>query len=424
MLNAYRDLFAVPGTRLLVTAGLAARAPRAMVGLGIVGMVCQRTGNYALAGALCCCYSLSVAAAGPLVARAVDRHGQRRAARATTAAGACALVALLLCSALGAPLWTQFPWAVLAGVLPNVGGMMRARWQARYREGPRLHTAFSMESVADEVSFVIGPILALSLATQVFPEAGVAVALLCTVAGTWIVTARRGGEPAARPAEREHRGSLLVRHPGLSVLVLVFCAFGAVFGAIEVITVAFATAHGHRAAASFALAGFGVTSGAAGLVMGACRGRFLTPRHLVVGLGVLALSLIPLLVVGSLPVLVAELLLTGLFISPNVIIANALVERIVPQARLNEGLTWLLSGTSLGVSLGSLVGGFAVDRVGTPMAYGVPVTFGLCSTVIAAAGCRTMSRAVRPPSAIRAGTGTDARGVRDAEKDAPSPAAR
>ncbi|WP_327071061.1 MFS transporter [Kitasatospora sp. NBC_01302] len=393
MFRPYRDLFTRPGAKPLVAAGLIARAPRAMTGIAILAMVTQRTGDYALASAECATYSLACAVLAPLVSRQADRHGQRRAARPALALALTALAVLAGCNWSGAPAWTAFPCVAVAGTMPDVAGMIRSRWTALYRSDPRLHTAFSVESVSDELTFIAGPICALTLATLVFPEAGLLCAMLFALVGVWAVTAQRRTEPepVARPTAAGRTGSVARNH-GLQVLVLSFIAFGSIFSATEVITVAFATERGHPAAASYALACYGITSCLAGLVVGALHPRSALPVRLLTGFAVLTLSTVPLVFVHSLLTLAAVLLLTGACISPTMITANLLVQRLVPAARRNEGLTLLLSGLSIGLAAGSVVGGWAVVHLGAAHAFVVPVGCALCALLTVLAGQRTLRR--------------------------------
>ena len=79
--------------------------------------------------------------------------------------------------------------------MPSLGTMVRARWSVLLAGSPSLHAAFSFESVADELCFVIGPAAVTLLATEVFPASGVGVAALLCVAGTLWFAAQRGTEP-------------------------------------------------------------------------------------------------------------------------------------------------------------------------------------------------------------------------------------
>ncbi|MFK0296569.1 MFS transporter [Streptomyces sp. NPDC090442] len=400
MFSAYRALSQVPGARPLFAAGVVARLPRAMVGLGIVTMVARRTGDYALGGAVCAAYSLAVAVLGPLIARAVDRHGQRRVARPALTCAFGALTGLVACSAAGAPGWALFPCALVAGTMPNVGGLVRARWAHHCPDERALHTAYSAESVADELAFVVGPILAVMLATVLFPEAGVLAAIAAGVTGLLALTAQRSTEPPAAPATGRAPHHSVLRTPGMPVLVAVFVAFGTIFSSTEVITVAFATAHGDRGAAAFALAAFGVTSAVAGLVTGASRPRCAPPVRLAITLLALALSLLGLPFAGGVGRLTLVLLLAGLFISPSLITTYGLVARLVARERLNEGLTWLLSAITLGLSLGSVTGGYAADWIGPQHALWLPACCALLSALFATLGISRLSGAPGTPRAV------------------------
>ncbi|MGK5627849.1 MFS transporter [Streptomyces sp. URMC 123] len=392
MLSLYRDLFTLPGTKPLAVAGLIGRAPRAMIGIGIVGMLSQRTGDYALAGAVAAAFSISLAALGPLIARCVDRRGQRAAARPALAVALLGLAGLALCGATGAPAWVHLPCAAVAGALPNVGSLMRARWSALCRDDRTLHTAFSLESVADELTFVLGPILALTLATAVLPEAGVLCAMVFALVGTVGVTAQRRTEPAPRPAPPARaRGA---GHPGLWTLVPTFLALGGVFGSLDVVVVAFATERGQRGAASLALACLALSSCVAGLVLGALRPARALPPRLLRCVSALALATVPLLLAQNLPEVAGSLLVAGIFVSPAIVTANSLVERLVPAARLNEGLTWLMSGISGGMSLGALVGGWAVAGAGAHLAFAVPVALAGCAVLVVLCGIRRLGPVV------------------------------
>ena len=76
MRNPYRELFKAPGAASFVLAGLMARLALPMAGIGIITMLSQLRGAYALAGAVAATFSLSTALLAPWISRRVDRHGQ------------------------------------------------------------------------------------------------------------------------------------------------------------------------------------------------------------------------------------------------------------------------------------------------------------------------------------------------------------
>ena len=78
MANPYRELFNAPGARNFVLAGMIARMPISMTGIGVITMLSQLKGGYALAGAVAATFALATAFCAPQVSRLVDRYGQRR----------------------------------------------------------------------------------------------------------------------------------------------------------------------------------------------------------------------------------------------------------------------------------------------------------------------------------------------------------
>ncbi len=83
---------------------------------------------------------------------------------------ALATAALIVAVQSHLPIWAVFvPGAIAGAAMPSLGTMVRARWSVLLAGSPRLHAAFSFESVADELCFVIGPAAVTLLATEVFP---------------------------------------------------------------------------------------------------------------------------------------------------------------------------------------------------------------------------------------------------------------
>ncbi|MFI6447401.1 MFS transporter [Kitasatospora sp. NPDC050543] len=393
MLSSYRQIFAAPGSLAFSLTGFISRLPISMTGIGIVTMLSQLRGSYGVAGAVSAVLALAAAVAGPQVSRLVDRYGQRRVALPATAITIAAAAGLLLCARLDAPDWTLFVCAAAMGGMPSTGAMVRARWAYLYSdEAPKLHTAYSFEAVMDEVCFIVGPILAIGLATAVFPEAGVLLAGVFLSVGMVLFTAQRRTEPPVHPAAH-HTGGSAIRNAGLQVLVLTFVATGAIFGSVEVVTVAFAQEQGHTAAASLVLALYALGSCLAGVVFGTLRLKGSMAGRFLGGVAVMAVSMIPLVVVAEtvtgiagLVSIGAALFLAGISISPTLITAMALVERLVPAAQLTEGMTWTTTGLALGVALGSSAAGWMVDAAGAPAAYWVPVSAAAFGALTALAG--------------------------------------
>ena len=78
MLDTYRAVFRAPGTAAFAPAGFVMRMPIAMFPIGLVLIISARTGHYGFAGVLSALYVLGDGPGNPVLARVVDRFGQRR----------------------------------------------------------------------------------------------------------------------------------------------------------------------------------------------------------------------------------------------------------------------------------------------------------------------------------------------------------
>ncbi|ACX88542.1 major facilitator superfamily MFS_1 [Pectobacterium parmentieri WPP163] len=378
MLNPYRELFAAPGTRGFALAGLLARISLPMTGIGIITMLSQLRGSYALAGAVSATFVLTYALLSPQISRLVDQHGQGRVLPLATIISAIGMLFLLASSRWQAPDWTLFIGALLAGFMPSMSAMVRTRWTAIYRGHPHLQTAYSLETVFDEVTFIAGPPLAVGLSVAMFPQAGPLAAVLLLVVGVFALVTQCGTEP---PVEKRDvstvRSVMVIKQANVRLLTLLMAAMGIIVGTVDIVSVAFAEQRGQPAAASLVLSAYAFGSCLAGLLFGALKLR--TPLHRLLLLGGVATTAttLPLLLAGSIPALAAAVLIAGLFFAPTMIVAMSLVERLVPEHRLTEGMTWLLAGLNVGVALGAAVSGYVVDEGGARAGFAVALCAGV-----------------------------------------------
>lgn len=398
----YRRLLALPGARAFTIGNLMARLPMGMFSVSAVVMIAGTRGSYALAGAVTATGLAATALVAPWTARLVDRHGQARVALPATLVAALGSLALLLCVRYDAPAWTLFAAYAATATTPNTGGMARARW-AHLLKGHEadkggtgstgaadaLHTANSFEQAADELCFMLGPVLAAFLCTAFFPEAGTLVGVVLLVSGMLLFTAQRSTEPPARPRPT---AKAPFRVPGIPPLLVVCLAMGGVFGAMEVVTIAFADAQGHRAAAGVVLALQAAGSCAAGLLYGALKpagpAEHRLPWCVAAMTALLTLPLLAASLTGSLPLLALTLLVAGMATAPTMVTTMTLVQHRTPEGRLNEGMTLAVTGLLGGIACGSAAGGWTVEHASPTAAYGVPVTAAAVALLLALAPAR------------------------------------
>lgn len=392
MVSAYRRVLSRDGALAFSGAGGVARLPISMVGIGIVLAVSSLYDSYALAGRVSAVLVVTSALTAPLIARLVDRHGQARVMFPVLAVSTVGLTSLVVALLARAPEPVLYATAVVSGITGQFGSLVRARWSHLLRgDGDALHTAYSFEAALDEVVFIVGPATATILATSVAPTAGIVVPLVAgLVGGTWLLVQRRTEPPpSGRHAEG---GRSLVRLPGMLVLVVVFLAMGAIFGATDVSTVAFSEEAGHKSAAGFILAVFAAGSLVSGLLYGAR--SWVRPLWVRFGIGMVALTVgVSLFVlVHALWALAAVMFVTGFAIAPTLINGNGLVQELVPAARLTEGLTWVGTSLGVGVSIGSSLAGSRIDAQGSHGGFLVVVVAGVAALVATVASLRTLRR--------------------------------
>ncbi|MDH6518702.1 putative MFS family arabinose efflux permease [Streptomyces sp. SAI-135] len=383
----YRRLLATPGARAFTIGNLLARLPMGMFGVSAVVMIAGTRGSYALAGAVTATGLAATAVVAPWTARLVDRHGQAKIAVPATVLAALGSLALLLCVRLGAPAWTLFVSYAATATTPNLGGMSRARW-AHLLDGDEgsLHVANSFEQAVDEACFMLGPVLAAFLCTAFFPEAGTLTGVVLLVAGVLVFTAQRSTEP---PVRGRGPSRTPLRVPGVPPLLAVCLVMGAVFGSLEVVTIAFADAQGHRSAAGVVLALQAAGSCAAGLVYGAVRRTgtgSVADRYVWCIAAMTALLTLPLLaasLTGSLPVLAVTLLIAGMATAPTMVTGMTLIQRRTPPGHLNEGMTLAVTGLLGGIACGSAAGGWTVEHLSPVAGYGIPTTAAATALMIA-----------------------------------------
>ncbi|MET7383327.1 MFS transporter [Streptomyces sp. NPDC005526] len=361
--------------------GFAARQPFAMLTLSIVLLVQHTTGSYGAAGATAAATGVSMALFAPYSGRLADRHGQRAVLVPGVLVHALAGLTLTALALAHAPLWALFAAAVPTGAsVPQVGPMVRARWGVTLKDSPLMSTAAAFESVTDELTFVVGPLLATALCTAVAPAAGLLTEATLTLAGGLLFAAQKHTQPpvtAEGPARVEHASALRV--PGVRVLVVTFLGIGSVFGGMQVSLAAFTESIGEPGLNGVLYGVFAAGNMLSGVVCGAVAWKAAPQRRLVLGYAALALTASALWTAHSAAVLAALGLLVGMCIAPALITGYTLVEGLVPAGARTEAFTWLTGAVALGQAAAVTVAGQLEDRLWGGAGFLVP----LAGTVLA-----------------------------------------
>jgi MFS family permease len=387
--------------RLLVLS-LVARAPEAVLGLLFLLRARDLGGSYALAGAVSAAAGVGMACGAPLLGRAIDRVGQPTVLIASVSVSAAtALVAGLLPDT--SPAWLLLPFALIAGASqPPVAPCLRALFGRIVPDPTVRHAALAVEASTQEITFMVGPLIFISLIAAHDP----ALALMAAAVALFVATVlfARSPESRAMPASRVRRtaGEHPLRRASIRALLAVTAGVGFTFGAAEVAISASAEEAGSPGALGLLLAAYCVGSLTAGLAS-AHRGPSASP---VRGL----LTLIALCTVGhgllaaapSLALLGAGLVIAGGAIAPLFTVVYSLCGRLAAEGTATEAFTWLGSGLFAGAALGAAIAGGLVSAVSPAAAFGAAALATGIAGLAVAASASALRPADEPAPAARA----------------------
>jgi MFS family permease len=397
-LAPYRALLRVPAIRNLLLLGVFARVPMTAAGIVLVLYVQGAMGRSWLeAGLVGTATTLGAAIGSPWRGRLLDRFGLRR-----TIAPSILVEAVV---------WAALPWLPFEGVLVAalIGGLMGLPIFTVVRQSlsvvvpaAQRRSAYAIDSVGVELSFMTGPALGVLVATQLSTTVAIyGVGAAMVLSGLALVVANpatrssqasapatvadgeltdptevvpRGAPVAATAAERPRRMAspallaVLGAAAGATVVL-----YGTDIGVVAVLREANAIG---MSALVFAFWGIGSIVG--GLVYGALP-RGVHPLWLLLALGLLSA---PIGLASSPWLLALAILPAGLLCAPVISSTAEAVARLVPETRRGEAMGWHGSAMTLGGALGGPAAGVAVDAVGP---WGGFALVGLVGALLAAA---------------------------------------
>jgi MFS family permease len=383
----YRRVLALPRVRPLVLLMLLARVPTSAVGVTLtLHVVLTLHRGYAAAGIVGTASTAGIALGAPLLGRLTDRRGLRATLLVTTLAqGAFWLTAPLL----------TFPALVasaFAGGLLSVPAMSigRQALAALVPEEQR-RTAFSLDGMSVELTFMIGPAVAVALVTRVSSAAALVAlgaATLLSGAALYLVNPPMRTSEAAAPAG-PRRGVLSA--PLVAVLVAGVATTMVLVGT-EIAAVAALRGSGQVAWTGAVVVAACLSSLLGGLVYGALH-RSVSPPVLVALLGLLVIPAG--LVGGPWWALALAIAPTSFLCAPSITATSEAVARLAPDGSRGQALGWQSSAFTLGNALASPLIGFVVDR--SAPAWG----FAACGVLgVLVAGLAHLLSRVREPQPL------------------------
>lgn len=397
-LDPYRQVLRLPGVaRLLLLATLARVAPVASGIVLTLHVVLTLDRGYAAAGVVGAATTVGMAIGSPWRGRVIDRLGLRRA-----------LLPSVLASAV---VWGVAPFVGyrLLLVVALVGGLLGLPIFSVVRQSlavlvpeEQRRPAFTMDSLGVEISFMVGPALAVLAATTFSTTAavlGVGVAIVLsgialmvldpptrsadlTPAGTAAAGTATPPAAGAVPHRVGYRSWLSAR---LVAVLAATAASAVVLAGTDVSVVAHLQDTGDVRLAWLVLTAWGVSSMAGGLVYGAMR----RPPPIFLMLLGLALLTAPVGLAAGPWGLALAILPAGALCSPMLIATAEAVSRLVPEEVRGEAMGWHGSALTVGLAVGAPGAGAAIDAFGSWAGFAV---VGLAGLPVAALGLAAESR--------------------------------
>ncbi|WP_432513198.1 MFS transporter [Kineococcus sp. SYSU DK001] len=409
-MSGYFALLRDPLVARPFVSSVVARIPIATAPLGLVLLVRTARDNYTLGGIVTGLFAVGLAVGSPLWGRAMDRLGQPR-----VLVPSASLSGFLLLVLTGATVWTAVPAAVLpvlallaGATFPPLSPAMRSTWRVVVPDEQRRRRGFALDAVAVESIFVGGPLLLSVLVLFGFVPLPLLVTVALLVGGTLVYARSPGAAHVPRQEAAGHApgaGSALLHSPGFVLLLVVMAVMSIGFGVLDVSLVGLAEhllGSADRLGALFAPIAGGSALG--GLLYGSRDWRSPDRRRLLVTLTLFGLLMFAVAAAAGegvpLAVLVVALFGTGLFVSPNLIAAQSLVDRLAPAHRLGEAQAWLSTAITAGAAVGNAVAGVLLDAAGARLA----LTVAASAVVAAALVCLLAQRSWAARRPVGAGT--------------------
>ncbi|ANJ26428.1 MFS transporter [Agromyces aureus] len=376
---SYSELLKTPGVARIIAAQLTARFPSGMLSLAFLLHIEQTTGSYGSAGLVLAATSIGQAIAGPLTSRLMGRLGMRPVLIVTTILCVTGIVSIGLLP-LTVPLYMIVGF-ITGLATPPVQPAVRTIYP-KMVNSRQLTPLFSLDASAQEIIWVVGPVITTLVATQIGTIWAIMLAaVLMVVGGAWFISSPELGRVRI-PRSKRKFGVVLSRPAVLLATVVGFLLIGAC-AAVEAGVVA---VFGHGGPeAGLVLAIFSVGSLAGGLLFGHIPiGPWATARRMFIVFAGMALAAF----VMDFWWLSATLFIAGIGIAPALAVLFSIVSSSVKFSDTAEAYGWVGTGQLIGAALGSALAGFSIDGYGAQGAFWIAAGFAFVGVLVPALGRR------------------------------------
>ncbi|MEV1073583.1 MFS transporter [Micromonospora parva] len=378
-MKPYRRALALPGLRSLLVVAVLARIPLTATGVTLTfHVVFDLDRGYGAAGLVGAAVTVGAAIGGPILGRLVDQRGLRPVLVLTGIAEA-----IFWSTAPTLPYPVLLPAAFVAGSLAlPIFSVVRQSIAALVPEDQR-RPAYALDSMSVELSFMIGPALAVALVTAISAQTTmylVGGGIVAAGIALWLVNPpireATTGEPGG-PAQRVPRRQWLT--PRLLAVLALSTAATLVLGGTDVAVVAVLRASGEVGWTGAVLAIWAVASLAGGFAYGAVHRSF-SPLALTAAL---ALCTIPVGLGGAhWWLLCLALIPAGALCAPTIAASSDAVSRLVPAQVRGEAMGLHGSAVTVGIAIGAPLAGAVIDASSPVWGFVVTGALGALVTVV------------------------------------------
>jgi predicted MFS family arabinose efflux permease len=376
-----RSVRAGGGLPEFLASSVIARLPLAMFSIALLVHARQLTGSFAVAGAASGAYAIASAISAPVLGRLVDRYGQTR----VLVLGALLTAGSLLADGVlprGTPAALLVTLAAATGTAtPPLAACVRSLLPAVVKDTTRLPAVFAFESTLLELTFIIGPALALGIGSIWSTGAALVLAGLLMLAGTLAFAAHPTSRHTRPAAARRPRGGAL-RSRALRTLILVQLALGAVFGATDVGVIAATQRLGSATWAGPLLGIWGIGSLIGGLAATGKGGPRGVGAVTALLLALAAVHAMLIVTTGSLILMGVTIFTAGATIAPSLAGLYAIADSATPSGTRAEAFSWLVAAASTGTALGTSAAGAAAQSAGPTGAFAVVAAAGALAVLV------------------------------------------
>ncbi len=368
------------------------RLPLGMTALGLILLLRGAGRSYALAGVVDGAFALGVGLAQPVLGRMVDRLGLQRVLAPVSIVFGALLAALTLSGTGGAGAYVLVPLALLTGMaLPPVGAAMRALWPQLVTAPDLRASAYTLEAILQEFSFIVGPPLVAGLAAIASPRVALLIVAALGALGTAtfsLLAVRATATPTV------HRARAL-DSSGTRIVLTLSLLLGASFGSEEVAMPAFAELHGARAAAGVLLSALALGSLLGGVVFGTRTTEQSAVRRMQRGLLLCGIALAGVFAARSLAAMAALMVLAGLPIAPTFAAQYLLLDALGVRGAATETFAWNSTAIFAGAALGNALAGALIAASSYRAGVALAVALALIAGALAFALAGRLSAALR-----------------------------